>query len=324
MKKIILLGLFIASLFIGGQNSFAQSEEKNNVNFGGHVFSGDFPITLGYAYLYNYNDLSIIIDTAVIDTLGYYYFYQVPIGYYQVMAGLHPDDPNYEQFAYTYYPDNVYWGDADPIKIFNTSWEFNIHLVNQDPELQVSGSGRIAGTLKSLDGKSIASNVDIMLCDENLNPLKHWPTNDIGEFSFENLAYGNYIIYPQIIGLETVPVNIRISNDQPEVIDVNITIKDGQIASFINEDFIKTQSFSLFPNPTASYLNIQFELKEISDYELKIYDLNGRLVYQDFAKATFGLNHLEINTKEWQNGYYFCDIIIQGNSALRQKMVVLH
>jgi len=173
MKKIILLSLFIASFIFESQNSFAQTDEDDKFNFGGHVYSGDFPITIGYAYLFDYKDLSAIIDTAIIDTLGHYYFYQIPRGNYQVLAGLHVDDPNYEQFSYTYYPDKAYWGDVEPINLQNTAWVYHIHLVNQDPELQVTGYGKIAGTLNSVDSRPIEANVDIILCDENLKPLKH-------------------------------------------------------------------------------------------------------------------------------------------------------
>jgi hypothetical protein len=36
------------------------------------------------------------------------------------------------------------------------------------------------------------------------------------------------------------------------------------------------------------------------------------------------MNIQEINTNDWQNGYYFCDILIDGQSAIRQKIAVVH
>lgn len=325
MKKFLLIGLLFVSFVLGKQNGFAQQpEEKAYFSFGGHVFTDDFPIIKGCAYLYSYENLLMTIDTAVIDTLGYYYFYHIPAGNYQVMAGLHPDDPNFEQFSFTFYPNTAYWGDAEPIELDATAWEYNIVLVNQDPELQASGSGRIEGVINEIFGKPAVENVDVMLCDENFNPLRHMLTNNEGTFCFENLSNGSYVIYPQIIGLTTLPLNVHITDHQQEITDIDITIKDGQIASFINESLIDKQSFSLYPNPSNSSLTIQFQTQQLSNYEVKIFNLNGSLVYERSSRSLFGLNYQDINTHDWQNGYYFVDIIVDGKSAVRQKFAVIH
>ena len=325
MKRFILISMLFVSFVLGKYNGFAQDlEEKAYYNFGGHVFTDDFPIVKGYAYLYNYENLLVTIDTARIDTLGYYYFYHIPAGEYQVMAGLHPDDPNYQQFSYTFYPNTAYWGDADPIKLNATGWEFDISLVNQDPDLQTSGPGKIAGVISEVVGKPRAENIDVMLCDEELKPLCHMPTNSDGEFSFNHLATGHYIIYPQIIGLTTLPISVHITSLQTEVTDIDITIKDGQIASYINENLVNNQSFSLYPNPSSSLLTIQFQTQKLSDYKVRVFNLNGSLVYEKSSRSFLGLNYQDINTYDWQNGYYFIDIIVDGESAVHQKFAVIH
>jgi len=325
MKRFLLIGLLFISFVLGKFDGFAQDLEKNTYyNFGGHVFTDDFPIVKGYAYLYSYENLLETIDTAKIDTLGYYYFYQVPAGEYQVMAGLHPDDPNYQQFSFTFYPNTAYWGDAEPIELNATGWEYDIFLVNQDPELQVSGSGRIAGIISEVSDKPYAQDIDVMLCDEEMKPLCHMATDVNGTFSFDRLATGHYILYPQIIGMTTLPISVHITDSQPEVTDIDITIKDGQIASYINEDLINKQSFSLYPNPSSALLTIEFQTQKLSDYQVRIFNLNGSLVYEKSSRSFLGINYTDVNTQDWQNGYYFIDIVVNEKSAAHQKFAVIH
>ncbi|RLD36691.1 MAG: hypothetical protein DRI74_08600 [Bacteroidetes bacterium] len=163
-----------------------------------------------------------------------------------------------------------------------------------------------------------------MLCNIDLEPLMHWPTNSLGEFSFENLSYGTYVLYPQVTGLTTHPISIQISESQSQYTGIEITIKDGQIASYINEDLISGNSFMLYPNPSSILLNIRFETYEVAQLSTRIFDLSGRLVYEVSSTTNIGMNIQEINTGDWQNGYYFCDILIDGQSAIRQKIAVVH
>jgi hypothetical protein len=88
MRKIVLSILIVLLGMVSGIVYGQENADKGAYSFGGHVFSGDFPISLGYAFLYDYNNDLNLIDTAVIDTLGYYYFYRVPEGEYLVKAGV--------------------------------------------------------------------------------------------------------------------------------------------------------------------------------------------------------------------------------------------
>lgn len=326
MRKIFIYGLVLILFVSIGKNTSAQEADnsKEYYSFGGHVFSGDFPIELGYAYLYDYNDLSTRIDLSIIDTLGYYYFYQVPQGKYLVYAGLALEDPNYGQFSYTFYPNASYWEDADAIDLKETGWEYDIHLVNLDPEQQIQGPGTISGTIIIPNGKPFAKGVDVMLCNDQMEPLQHWPTNSQGEFFFNNLEYGNYILYPQITGLTTKPIYITISEDQYEHSDIEITIKNGFISSFINEELVNNNTFLCFPNPASSQLNMSFETYAVGQITSRVYDLQGRIVYEQNQTSSQGMNYQVINTSNLSNGYYFIDISLDDKTAVKYKFAVVH
>ncbi len=326
MRKILLLSLFMISSVFMANNSFAQEQQEGKAyhSFGGHVFTDEhFPITLGFARLYKVEDAPEIFETVDIDTLGYYYFYRVPEGQYFVDAGVSLGDPNYHYYAPTLFPNTTFWDQADTINLNSTSWEYDIHLFNIDSENQGNGPGYISGNIQIDNGKPYADNVNVMLLNEEMECIMHWPTNSFGEFSFEDLAIGNYILYPQVIGLTTQPISIHITETQSQFDNIEITIKDGFIASFINEDIISAASFMLYPNPSSDFFNIHFETYEVSLMSTRIYDLSGRLVYEVASTSNMGVNIQQINTSEWQSGYYFCDILVDGKSAIRQKFAVV-
>jgi len=324
MRKIVLSILIVLLGMVSGIVYGQENADKGAYSFGGHVFSGDFPISLGYAFLYDYNNDLNLIDTAVIDTLGYYYFYRKPEGRYMVMAGLSFDDPNYGHFSFTFYPNAPLWEDATIINLTATNWEYDIHLINQDNSHIGEGSGLISGNIELVDGKPFAENVDVILFDKQMQALEHWPTNSFGEFEFNHLDYGDYILYPQVIGLTTKPIYIHISENQAQFTGIKVHIKDGYIASYINEDIISSKSFICYPNPAQQQLNISFENMVKGQMNTRIYDMSGRIVYETNCASNTGINQLQINTSPWRNGLYFIEITMNNTKAIQYKFAVSH
>lgn len=87
----------------------------------------------------------------------------------------------------------------------------------------------------------------------------------------------------------------------------DVWVADGAIAG-IEENAVP--SFSIYPNPAQAELNILFE-EEIS--EIKIYDLNGRLL-------TEGVSDKLVDVSKLASGVYFLELIsINGKSV--QKFI---
>ncbi|OYT15875.1 MAG: hypothetical protein B7C24_10765 [Bacteroidetes bacterium 4572_77] len=326
MKKNILLLIVSFALLFGGNMTNAQ--EKNNkdlYNFGGHVFTGDFPITYGLAILYEASDAFAPIDTAIIDTLGYYYFYQKPEGKYLVLAGLQEEDPNYGQFSFTFYNNQAFWEEAEVIELSLDAWEYDIRLINQDPEQQINGPGLISGVIENLNGKPFAQNVDVQLFDENMNPLQHWASNSYGEFSFPDLDFGNYIVYPQVVGLSTHPIHISITPEQSTFSALKITIKDGQITNSIPEELIAQSSINLFPNPANNRIQLEFLLQQnTTNLQVLVYNHCAQIVYSQPLDSSKGFQELNLDVSHLLNGHYI--LVLQSDKGIisRNKVVVSH
>ena len=71
----------------------------------------------------------------------------------------------------------------------------------------------------------------------------------------------------------------------------------------------KATEFSVFPNPFLDNMHIEYFAKENEDIEIKILDLNGRIVYMSKENNILaGNNQLNIDTWAIRKGIYFCHI----------------
>jgi hypothetical protein len=73
-----------------------------------------------------------------------------------------------------------------------------------------------------------------------------------------------------------------------------------------------------YPNPANNFVNIDANIK--GDYTLKVYALNGNIIYQSKGKNS---KTIRIATSNWKSGNYFVEI--QGNnSRSSSKIIVQH
>lgn len=322
MRKILFISSLIFSMIFLTGNSFAQETEKELYNFGGHAFVEGLPLTYCRAQLFSAEDPFTVIDEVSFDTLGYYYFYRKPAGNYFVKVGPGDDDPYFNKYTFTYYPTGYYWEEAEIIDLKETNWEYDIELLELESNSEI-GSGKLAGTIYFDEDKGYAEGVNVLLFDENMTPLSHLMTNENGQFDFSELPVGHYMLFPRITGFLSELIHISITDHSLEHNDIQITIKNGMISSYVNEDLIAENSFLCFPNPSSTFVNIQFETKGYQEIQTRVLDLSGRLVFESTSERTsFYSNRIE--TADWQNGYYFIEVIVNGQKAITQKMAVLH
>jgi hypothetical protein len=80
----------------------------------------------------------------------------------------------------------------------------------------------------------------------------------------------------------------------------------------------QTRIINAYPNPANNFVNIDANVK--GSYTLKIYTLNGNVVYQSKGNNS---NTIQIPTSDWKSANYFVEI--QGNdSRISSKIIVQH
>lgn len=318
MKKM-LQHIALVLLLLIGLPSFAQEKEKDLVSFGGHVFTEYFPIDLGKAILYDHKQIPI--DTAIIDTLGYYYFYKKVAGEYYINAQLDINDPNFGLFLPTFYPNTFYIDSAKSVEILSDNWELDIVLYRFENEN--TGLGNIKGSILIDDEKIAIHGIDVQVRNEFGNPFSHTQTDRFGNFEISDLPYGNFILYPQILGYTTIPYHFEISEANTELLDVQMKISNGQISSYINESIVSHNSFLCFPNPANQSINLRFDFDGSQQIQTRVLDISGRVVYEESDDSMRNYNN-QLNTNDWENGYYFIEVFLNGNKAISQKVAVIH
>jgi hypothetical protein len=79
---------------------------------------------------------------------------------------------------------------------------------------------------------------------------------------------------------------------------------DGLIVDFYN-----------YPNPASDYTNIRFRLAEEGKVTIQVYDLSGRLVYEDQASGTEVASEYKWNLDGYPSGVYICRLEASSSNS---------
>ncbi|MEI6509284.1 MAG: T9SS type A sorting domain-containing protein [Bacteroidota bacterium] len=102
-------------------------------------------------------------------------------------------------------------------------------------------------------------------------------------------------------------------------------IKNNDAKLAVSEIQNELFNSKIYPNPTADYLSVDFELKENTMLEFDMMDLNGKQVaslLRDKGKA--GLNRFTFRVNDLKEGIYFLTISNGTNVIQSKKIIVGH
>lgn len=106
--------------------------------------------------------------------------------------------------------------------------------------------------------------------------------------------------------------------------DNEIVLKQGTTSQIFIDTISKFEDFDLkiFPNPVVNQANIYFNVKEVSDVELILYNSEARKVKNIFEKDNcFSHQFIKLNTNDLEAGIYFIQIIIDGKT-FSEKLII--
>jgi hypothetical protein len=334
-------GVYMVSLTINALPPEFQGYESSTItkqvqvglreyhHMGGHVFAQYFPIDLGLAYLYTFDEDNnlIPIDTTQIDTLGYYWFYAVPAGKYTTKARLQKGSVNYGKFIPTYFGDVYNWEDAGEIIMEGEdNFECNIALLPSTG--LASGTGKITGQI-SYDTSLIirtpipAGNVEIVLLSEQ-GALKTCGLSDYdGYFQFSDIPFGTYQLFPDVAGIPTTAMYVTISEDKPLVDDINMIIYPGEITFSIHEnvsDFVEG-AMLIYPNPVTDQARISLEAKKSTVVTVMITDISGRTIFSRESQVSQGRQEIILPVRELPAGMYQVLLIPEDKVMISGKFL---
>lgn len=92
----------------------------------------------------------------------------------------------------------------------------------------------------------------------------------------------------------------------------------------INPFLAANTSISVYPNPATDFINIQFSLKEAAKADVKIFDLNGRLVLVQSSQSKIsGTQNLKVSLASLPPNTYFVRLTVNNEIAGINKLVVI-
>ncbi len=129
-------GTHHACLTITDENYGCSSEVCTDFNYvlpkfslGGQIFCGKYPAQSAISQLYRQiNGRWVLVDSLVCTENAYFHFSKLPIGTYAVCGKLLGNDPNFSNFAPTFYGGSYAIDNARLVKHFQNSWKTDISL----------------------------------------------------------------------------------------------------------------------------------------------------------------------------------------------------
>lgn len=314
---------------------FEQNQLHVNVLYDGDSILQTGKSTFARLFLIRYDDDQGGILTAVQETNTYSYstqpflnawgsFYNISPGRYLLKAALLPNSYYYDQFLPTYSTSALFWHEAVPIEITKLSpFSYNPRAtVTLIPGQNPGGPGFIGGLVSEGanfgggyeaqrgEGDPMAG-ISVVLTLPDGTPVTATTTNEDGQFAFNNLAWGTYVVTIDVPGLSPVSTTVTIGPGNPSASNVHFIMDENSIALSVGESLAEVYA-RVFPNPARDILWVDLE----HTADLLLTNADGKVVRQ--------LRTTEPRTGVWMNdlpaGAYF--LTVRQADAVRTLLVV--
>ncbi len=295
----------------------------------GQVLAGFFPADGIAVELYNAaNNLPVLVDTAFTGEFGAFAFYTVPQGEHFIKATPALISGIFGNYLPTYSGNTVLWEQAIALNVTQAISGADITLV-ANPVL-AQGNGLISGTLKgsvtdnSSQGQKIF-NVPIYLFSPENDLLHAAFTDTYGNFAFNNVPYGNYLVLPEITGLhaEAFPINLEAGNTS----HTGITFTVSELGIQYGIDDPLPQGISgiglPWPNPTKGKVQLNIDASLTASGSLVLSNLNGNIVKEIPLELVAGNNQLKLDFGTVPKGVYALILQMNSGKVFIHKIVVL-
>jgi len=316
------------------ENTFAKMlliPDRSYFNIGGQVFADYFPVDMGKAYLYFLDSAQtfIPVDTVEFDTLGYYIFTDLPGGDYIIKAQPACNSDFYGEMCPTYYGDEILWQQADVCEVTATCWDYDIHLLSF--ENFIPGEGAIKGNVYVVDmglkrfGLNSGADITVFLFNKTDQSVTYLYTDMDGVFSFNNLCLDDYKLYPEVTGVNTNMIPVKLSQENPVVDNVVIQLSLEGATAIFTEKATKPEMINrIYPNPVIAgqSFRIEVKLKKSQAIVVSINDYLGNNVLNRQEYMLSGTNSLMLPIQNLANGIYVISVRDENGSVAMRNLVV--
>lgn len=296
----------------------------------GTIRQGGSPAFYSGVYIYSYDSVSGLLyknNYTSTDENGNYSI-SLKKGFYLVQADFSFDPFNNGYYLPTYYKNKLNWDLADVIYIGANRDSVDIDLIpfNYDS----AGRGTISGFVKygtgvvdqngPIEVGKPAEKMLVYLIDDKDKAVSYTHTDADGKFDFGKVPIGNYKVWGEMAGKQTIPALANISNTSNIVAGIKIIIGKNTVSTSINQqpNIKETAAFNVYPNPTNGIVKIDWASLSQKPNSVQIFDITGKLLVTKNIEA----NDLstELNIAEYTNGLYLVKIISKDGNTVVKKV----
>jgi uncharacterized protein (DUF2141 family) len=261
------------------------------------------------------NGILTAVDSVVSDSGGYYYFMNACPGTYYVKAALLPTHSMYSMFVPTYYVNSSLWATATAVIVSSNTTGIDINLLTGT---NLGGPGFIGGAVSQGANRGEGDPVigaQVILLDANGNVSAFTTTDANGEYSFENLAYGNYSVYVEMINFDAFPFEVVLSAANEEVQNRNFVVEGGKIKPVtpLGVNALSAVSFEMYPNPANGLVTFTGTVDQV-----EIINILGETV---LVKSNNGAANMNLDITSLTSGQYIVSVK-QGEQNSFVKLIV--
>jgi hypothetical protein len=151
--------------------------------------------------------------------------------------------------------------------------------------------------------------------------LSYNNTDAWGHFEFSGIAYGTYILLPEIAGKTANPVTIVLNPNTPDITNLIFTVNENSVVAGINEtsEEIGFSVGNIYPNPTTDYAYINITTTKPMDATIDIVTLAGQTALS-INKNISDAYKLTIDSRKLPQGIYYVLIKTDG-SIITRKLI---
>jgi len=285
------------------------------------------------AFSKNSSDTRAVQTTEVNDD-GFYSFQKLPEANYYLYAV--PDTNNIKNLVPGYYANKYRWQVAYLLEVKADVYDADIYLPATDFELP-TGEASISGHfvkpeklfLSSIycspwfenSGEEFcnggASNVTVLLFNYNKTILLDFTlTDEFGNFHFNKLPFGNYVVDAEKAGLVSIasPL-IQLSPEHKNEDGVVLEISGKKIGITFDQQSSAEEEIAVFPNPVIGEVNIPYSDQFAYNSKIVVYSHFGQLVIDEKLPENNTSGLIKLNTETLPKGLYFGQIVNSGKIA---------
>ena len=264
-----------------------------------------------------------------VDTYGTFKFEKLMEGNYYMYAL--PDTNNVDYTVPGYYANKLRWQSAYLLPVYANVFDVDIYLQSTDFILPV-GEGSISGHMEQPEDSKYSSDIYCMpwfenstseYCNNGLSNitvllfnntstklLDYTLTDELGNFYFSQLPFGEYIVDAEKAGFSSFPSPvITLSPEHKNESGVVLQISQQKLAISLHPSTSNQLSTIVYPNPASAEINIPYSNPLLLSSQIEVYDLFGNRVLSSDIPIDKTSSTIKLDISKLTSGLYFGQII---------------